>query len=432
MPKKTFKFRIYPTKTRVKNLESWLDLCRELYNAALQERRDAWKLNKVFINYFDQSAQLPAIKAVREDLTSVNAQVLQNILRRLDKTFKAFFARIQRNEKAGFPRFKSQNGFDSFTFPQAKKGFKLIGNKLLIHRIGTLKIKLSREIQGTIKTLTIKRENGKWFATFVCDDVPVSPLPKTNKQVGIDVGIESFLTLSDGTQIENSKYYQNSQRQLRVAQRRLSRRKKGSNRRKVAVRQLAKIHAKIRNQRADFQHKLSTKLINEFDLIAIEKLNISGMRKGFLSKQVNDVAWFGFFQMLRYKAENADRKLIEINPAGTSQTCICGERVEKTLAIRVHSCGKCGLLEHRDIVSAKVILQRALGQSVKASTSAIGQSVALESANPAECQYTVMCKKSDNGYKLVECTCKGAERGLVCYHAAAALSLHIGLARQRA
>ena len=155
---------------------------------------------------------------------------------------------------------------------------------------------------------------------------------------------------------------------MKRAQRKVSRRKKFSNRWKKAAIQVSKIHAKIRNQRQDFQHKLSTKLVEDFDLIAIEKLNVKGLAKSKLSKQINDVAWGNFFSMLRYKAENADKKLVEVNPNGTSQTCICGEKVEKTLKVRTHQCDKCGLNEHRDIVSAKVILQRAVGQTVKAST----------------------------------------------------------------
>ena len=363
--RKSFKFRLYPTKAQVIILENTLDLCRELYNAALQERRDAWKLNKVSISYFDQQNQLPEIKLIREDLKSVYSQVLREPLKRVDLAFQNFFSRIKKGEKTGFPRFKGNNRFNSFRYTQS--GFTLMDNKLHLSKIGKVKIKLSRVVTGKVKTCTVKREIDKWFVFFVVE-TSIEPLPKTGKEIGIDVGIENFATLSDGTQIENFKYFENSQKKLRVAQRRVSRRKKFSSGWKTAKKQVAKIHAKIKNQRNDFQHKLSTNLVKDFDLIAIEKLNILGMSKGFLSKQMNDVAWSSFFNMLRYKAENADKKLMEVNPAGTSQTCICGTRVEKDLSIRWHKCGKCGLSEHRDIVSAKVILNRALGQSVKAST----------------------------------------------------------------
>jgi putative transposase len=346
MIRKAYKFRIYPNKTQTEKLEQTLDLCREFYNAALQERRDAWKLNRISINYYDQQNQLPAIKAIRTEFNGVYSQVLQDVLKRIDKTFKAFFDRVKRKEKAGFPRFKGQNRFDSFCFPQS--GFSLTDNKLTLSKIGKLKIKLSRQVVGKVKICTIKREVNKWFVVFLVETISEA-LPKTNKQIGIDAGIENFMTLSDGTQIENFKYYESTQRTLRVAQRSVSRKVKGSNSRRKAVLRLKKIHQKIRNQRQDFQHKLSTQLVKDFDLIAIEKLNILGMSKGILAKQINDVAWSSFFNMLRYKAENADKTLIEVNPSYTSQDCsACGERAKKGLSVRVHHCLKCGLKIHRD------------------------------------------------------------------------------------
>jgi putative transposase len=354
--RKSFKFRIYPTKSHIEKLEMTLDLCRELYNAALQERRDAWNLNRISISYEEQSNQLPEIKMIREDLKFVYAQVLREPLRTLDKAFRAFFDRIKRNVKAGFPRFKSASRFNSFCYPQ--NGFSLTGNKLQLSKIGTIKIKLSRSVIGKIKTCTIKREIDKWFVIFAVETI-AETLPKTGKKVGIDAGIESFITLSDGVQIENFKYFEKTHKKLRVAERRVSRRRKGSNRRKKAALQLCKIHRKIKNQRSDFQHKISTHLIKTYDLIAIEKLNILGMSKGILAKQIHDVAWSGFFRKLKYKAENAGKSVVEVNPSGTSQTCICGETVKKSLSVRWHKCDACGLSEHRDIVSAQVILQRA-------------------------------------------------------------------------
>jgi putative transposase len=352
--RKSYKFRIYPSKSQVAKLETTLSLCRELYNAALQERRDAWELNRVSINYFDQQNQLPEIKAIRDDLNSVHSQVLQDVLKRLDKTFKAFFERVKRKEKAGFPRFKSQNRFDSFCFPQS--GFSLTDKKLTLSKIGKIKIKTSQKVIGKVKTCIIKREIDKWFIVFSVETV-VAPLPKTNKQIGVDAGIESFITLSDGTKVENFKYYESTQRKLRVAQRSVARKKKGSNSRRKAILKLRKIHAKITNQRADFQHKISTSLVNDFDLIAIEKLNISGMSKGILSKQINDVAWNSFFQKLKYKAENAGKTLVEVNPSFTSQDCSsCGNRVKKDLSVRTHHCARCGLILDRDENAAINIL----------------------------------------------------------------------------
>jgi putative transposase len=301
-------------------------------------------------------------------LTSVYATVLQDVLKRLDKNFSSFYLRIGKGIKSGFPRFKGQNRYNSFTYQQVYRiAIKFDGNKLYLPKIGKIKIKLSRSMQGKLKTCTVIREANKWFVSFVAETFAVS-LPKTGKQIGIDVGIKHFAILSDGTKIENSKFYESQKRALRIAERRIARRKKGSNRRRKAVLQLGKIYRKTVNQRRDFHHKFSTQLVKHFDLIAIENLNVEGMAKGICSKQVYDVAWSYFFNMLRYKAENADKKLIEVNPSGTSQTCICGERVEKLITQRTHFCSNCGLSEHRDVVSAKVILQRAVGQTVKAIT----------------------------------------------------------------
>jgi len=311
-----YKYKVRtPNKQVVTKLENHLVTCCQLYNAALQERRDAYKLNHISLNYFDQANQLSDIKEIRDDLNNVHSQVLQDVLKRIDKTFKAFFARIKRKEKAGFPRFKSVKKFDSFCFPQS--GFKLVGDKLTLSKIGSVRLRLSRPIEGKTKTCTIKREVSGWFVVFTVEN-EIKPLPKTKRSVGLDVGIESFVTLSDGTQIENFKYYESTQKHLRKAQRKVSRRKKGSNSRRKAVVILRKIHEKIYSQRNDFQHKVSTHLINQYDLIAIEKLSILGMSRGILSKQVNDVSWSSLFQKLKYKAENADKTLIEVNPAYTS------------------------------------------------------------------------------------------------------------------
>ena len=362
----------------VQKFEQTLNLCAELYNSGLRERIDAYRINQVSISYLDQQNQLPEIKEIRDDLKTVYSQVLQDALKRVDKTFQAFFGRVKRGEKAGFPRFKRANRYDSFTFPQAASGFRLDGNNLYLSKIGKVRLHLSQTMKGKIKTLTVKREVSGWFAIFTVE-TEKELLPKTGKSIGVDAGIESFITLSDGTQIENFKYFESSQKVLRVASRKVSRRKKDSNSRKKAVVQLRKIHEKIKNQRNDFAHKVSTNLVKDFDLIAIEKLNILGMSKGILAKQIHDVAWNGFFQKLTYKAENAGRQLIKVNPAGTSQTCICGETVKKDLSVRYHHCLRCGYKNHRDIVSAKVILKIGLGHNLKDKTYQVAESVSLES-----------------------------------------------------
>lgn len=361
---KAYKFRFNPSKTQSVKLCDTLRLCKDLYNAALQERKEAYRLNRISINYQAQQNQLPDIKQTNPEYKGIHSQVLQNVLKRVDLAFDGFFRRIKAKQKAGFPRFRSLSRYDSFTFPQS--GFSLMGNKLTLSKIGTVKLKLSRTVQGKIKTLAIKNECGKWFAIFTVE-TSIEPLPKTGECVGIDVGISAFATLSDGTQIDNFKYYEQSQKKLRVAQRRVSRRKKGSNRRHKAVMQLRKIHQKIKNQRNDFQHKIADYLVRNYDLIAIEKLSVLGLSRGILAKQMNDVAIGNFFNILRQKAECAAKKLAEVPAAFTSQDCSsCGERVKKDLSVRVHHCSKCGLILDRDVNAAKNILSAGLAdKSVK-------------------------------------------------------------------
>lgn len=365
---KSFKFRICePSKIVQERLEQTLYLCRNLYNASLQERRDAYQINRISINYQHQQNQLPEIKVTNPEYKNIHSQVLQNVLKRIEKAFDGFFRRIKAKQTVGFPRFKSASRYNSFCYPQS--GFSLTGDKLTLSKIGKVKIKLSRVVVGKIKTCTIKKEIDKWFVIFTVETLPEA-LPKTGELVGIDMGISAFATLSDGTQIDNFKYYESTQNKLRVAQRRVARRKKGSNGRKKAVILLRKIHQKIKNHRADFQHKVSTYLVKTYDCIAIEKLSILGLSRGILSKQVNDVAWSAFFDKLRYKAESADKQLIEVAPHFTSQDCSsCGNRVKKDLSVRIHHCLICNLQIDRDINAAINIL--AAGQAVLSPTQTI-------------------------------------------------------------
>jgi len=227
---KAYKFKIKrPNKMVVAKFNQTLDLCRELYNAGLQERRDAWRLNRVSVSYTEQANQLSEIKTFREDLKAVYSQILQDTLRRLDKTFNFYFNRIKKGEKTGFPRFKGNSRFNSFTFPQS--GFSLHGDQLRLSKIGTLRIRLSRVIRGLIKTCTVKREVSGWYVIFTVENQK-ELLEKTGESVGIDVGIESFATLSDGSKIENPRFLYKSERRLKRAQRAISRKKKSSQNRK--------------------------------------------------------------------------------------------------------------------------------------------------------------------------------------------------------
>lgn len=365
--RRAYKYRLYPTRKQDARLQQTLNVCRELYNAALEERRKAWRLNGIHISYREQALQLPPLKELRPDVAESHSQVLQDVLRRLEKTFQAFFRRCHNGETPGYPRFKGFNRYDSFTYPQYPSGASLRDNHLYLSKIGGVKIKLHRAIKGTIKTITIKREAGKWYAIFSCENAPIKPLPKTGRVVGIDVGLESFATLNDGTQIHNPRWYRQAQRRLKMSQRVVSKRKRGGKRRAKAVRVLQVAHVKVRNQRLNFHHKLAHKLITEYDLIAFESLNIKGMVcNHHLSKSISDAGWGQFLGILSSKAEEAAKRAVDVNPYRTSQDCSrCGEAVDKPLLERWHLCLNCGLSIPRDHNSAINILNLGLGRSLQ-------------------------------------------------------------------
>jgi putative transposase len=351
--RKTYKYRLFPTAAQHQALEAQLGEACRLYNAALQERRDAYQKSGVSLNYYDQANQLKAIRHAGS-LALANYSACQDVLRRVEKTFQAFFRRVKAGQKAGYPRFKSRRRFDSYTFPSYGDGCRLIGAKLYLQGVGHIKVKLHRPVDGMIKTITVKRECGKWYACFSVE-VETMPLPEADTYTGIDVGLTAFATLADGTEVENPRYYQRAQAKLRLAQRRVARRKRGGKNRRKAVLLLQKAHTKVKNQRTDFQHKVARTLVNAYGIISVEDLNIKGLASGMLAKSVNDAGWSAFIAKLAYKAEGAGRKLVYVDPRGTSQTCLCGAEVRKTLADRWHLCLECGLSAARDHVSAQLI-----------------------------------------------------------------------------
>jgi putative transposase len=356
---KADKYKLKPNAKFEAACSATLGISRELYNAALQERRDAYKINGLSINYHAQAIQLPPIKKVREDVGAVYSQVLQDTLRRVDKAFDAFFRRLKNGKTPGYPRFRSASRFDSFTYPQS--GFRLEGDKLHLSKIGSCRVRLSRPVEGTIKTCTIKREADGWYVVFAVEENQSRFFPKTGDTVGIDVGIENFATLSTGEVVENPQFLRESERELKTAQRRVSRRpNKKSNRRRKAVELLAKKHQKIQRQRADFHHKTALRIVREFDAIAVEDLNVKGMVKNHhLAKSVSDAGWSQFTSILMNKAEEAGRQVVKVNPSYTSQDCSqCGHRVRKTLATREHRCVNCGFVAHRDHNAALNIRER--------------------------------------------------------------------------
>lgn len=366
-----FKYRIYPTKKQERIMNQWLDECRWLYNHFLEERKNSWEQEKRSINYHSQAVSIPKLKKERQTLQGIHSQVLQNVAIRIDLAFKAFFHRVKASEKPGYPRFRGKGRYDSFTFPQV--GFDITEQGLKLSKIGTTKIKLHRQPEN-IKTCTIRRSaTGKWVAIFSCTVEP-KILPESNKTIGIDVGIESFATFSDGSKIENPHFFKKEEKALVKAQKKLSKLEKGTPIREKAKKIVSRIHERIANRRNNFCHQEARKLVNRFGIICIEDLNINKMKESnfrSINRSIGDVAWGQFAQYLSYKAENAGRKLVKINPAYTSQTCSkCGYRQVKKLSDRVHHCSSCGFEIDRDHNASINILRLGLqslgNQSVEA------------------------------------------------------------------
>lgn len=347
--KTAYKFRLYPTRKQEEKLNSTLETCRCLYNNALSERKDSYENDSISLSYEDQAATLTAEKRTNLKLKAVHSQVLQDILRRLDKSFKAFFRRVKSGENPGYPRFKGRGWYKSFTYPQT--GFTLEGTRLNLSKIGSIRIFAHRTIEGKLKTCTIKKDNlGHWYAVLVTE---IEDIPQIERKtaIGVDVGLKSLVALSTGETIQYPKYYLRDEKRLAVAQRELSRKKKGSNNRRKAKLKVAKLHRTIQNHRDEFLHKVSRKLVDSADLIVFENLNINGMLKNHhLAKHIQDHAWGKLIQFTKSKAEKAGKVVELVDARYTSQKCSkCGILVPKTLADRVHLCPNCGLEMDRDI-----------------------------------------------------------------------------------
>jgi putative transposase len=357
---KTCKYKLLPTQDQEQTMAFVVRRCRELYNAALQERQDAWQKCGVSIHVAQQSTELPAIKEARPEYHDVHSQVLQDVLTRLDRAFQAFFRRVERGEKPGYPRFQTGHRYHSFTYKQFGNGTSLDEGVLVLSKIGRMGVRLSRPLQGTPKTVTISQEADGWYVCFSCKDVPVEPLPPTDRETGIDVGLKVFLITATGDAVENPRHYRRAERELAKAQRRVSRRKKGSKRRKKAVQWLAKKHQQVKRQRHDFHHKTALLLVRAYDVISLEDLQVANMvHNTHLAKSISDAGWAQFRTLLEGKAGYAGRRVVAVPPAYTSQECSgCGALVRKSLSVRTHICTSCGLVMDRD-ENAAINIQRA-------------------------------------------------------------------------
>lgn len=356
--RKTFKYRIYPTKNQETFLGKTLDGCRWLYNHFLEERKTSWETEKKSLSRYDQSNTLKFLKEEQPFLKDIHSQVLQNVSERIDLAFRAFFRRVRAGETPGYPRFRGKDRYDSFTFPQV--GFRL-DEFLHISKIGKLKIRKHRDIEGKIKTCTIRRTpTGKWFVSFACDIEHVPVQQPIEPAIGIDMGLESFATRSDAESIENPRFFRQEEETLAKAQRKLSVQEKGSRARHKARRVVSRIHERINWRREDFAHQESRKLVNQFNTIAVEDLSINNMmtnKSHGLNKSIGDAAWRMFLELLDCKAEEAGKRVIKVNPAYTSQTCSrCGTRHKLNLSDRIFHCPVCNLELNRDVNAAINIL----------------------------------------------------------------------------
>lgn len=354
---KTFKYRLRPSKNQRTQLIHTLDVCRWVYNETLATRKNAWEQEKKPLSLYDTNKLLTLWKREHPELTAVHSQVLQNVQERVDLAFKAFFCRVKAGRTPGYPRFRGYGRYDSFTFKQS--GFQLLDNGLLLSRIGVVKIVLHRPVEGRLKTLTIQRDTvGNWYACLACEVEP-EPLPCNDLAIGIDVGLETFAALSNGDRIANPRFFRQDEKTLAKAQRNLSAAGKGTSERTRRRKAVAHIHQRIANRRRDFAHKRSRDLVNSFGLLAFEKLHIKTMLQNHcLAKSIADAAWNQLIKYTTYKAENAGRVVVLVDPCNTSKVCSagCGTLVEKSLSVRVHACPVCGLVIDRDQNAAINIL----------------------------------------------------------------------------
>jgi putative transposase len=380
--RKTYKDKLKPTSEQEWLLEHTLMLCCHVYNAAIEERREAWQKCGISVTDYQQKAELPEIKAVMPEYAEVHSQVLQDVVLRVDRAFQAFFRRVQAGETPGYPRFHGRDRYNSLTYPQVGSGATLDNGFLVLSKIGRIAMRWSRPLEGMPKTATISREADGWYVSISCAEVPVQPLPPTGHETGIDLGLESFATLADGTMMHNPRCYRKAEAYLRRCQRRVSRRKKGSNRRKDAIKLLAKAQQIIRRQRQDFHHTTALSLVCENDTLYLEDLQTANMVKNHhLAKSISDAGWSQFLSILSFKAACAGRRVVAVPPASTSQACSdCGVLVQKGLSVRWHECPECGTSLHRDHNAARNILrlgrQSGAGQALQASTWPAGASVA--------------------------------------------------------
>ncbi len=387
--RRSYKFLLRPTRKQEATLTACLEDTRQLYNAALEERREAWRRGRHRVTFYDQSAQLKEIRAEgseRYGRWSFGCE--RAAIRRLDRAFQAFFRRCAAGEKPGYPRFKGRGWWDSIEWPAEKGGARWDSvphstvTRVYLPGVGHVRVHQHRAVKGRGKTITAKSEGGRWYVVLSCDDVPAEPLEPTGVAVGIDMSVASFLTTSDGAHVANPRHLAAAERQLVAAQQDLARKKRGGNRRKEAVAKIARLHAKARRQRLDHAHKTALTLVRDYDLLVHEDLQVRNMTarpsprpdstgghqpngaaaKSGLNKSILDAGWGIFLRVLSAKAESAGRTVVAVDPRRTSQRCAqCGHTTAgNRVSQAAFRCVACGHQAHADVNAARNILRAGL------------------------------------------------------------------------
>jgi putative transposase len=361
---KTYEYRLYPNRGQRKALMACLKESRHLYNEMLEQVADYYDETGKFLFKYSLSRRFRGCGGGH-----VPASRVQTLVDRLDKALRRYVARKKRGKQAGFPRFRSANRWHSIHLRQYGKGrdVRLEDGRLYVPgKLGkSIKTKQHRPLEGKPKTVyLVLRANAKWYALVVCD-LGEAPPAKGGPVVGLDVGLRVFLADSEGSTIASARCYQACQKKLRRAQRKLCRRRKGSNRRKKSARAVARLHLKTARQRKDFLHKVARRYVDRYGTIVVEDLNVAGMVKNrHLAKAIHDAGWSKFVKILEGKAEETGSRVIKVPARFTTQRCSkCGQLVPKPLSVETHRCAFCGYTENRDVNAAKNILLAWTGPS---------------------------------------------------------------------
>ncbi len=383
---RTYKYLLKPTNKQIATLEQLFVGQRELYNAALEERRGAWSMERRSVTYNDQCRTLTELRSVRPDILAFGVTVARGTLKRLDRSFQAFYRRCREGEDPGYPRFKGAGSFDSVQW-EDRDGWALYeaAGRLRLQGVGNIKVRLHRTTKGIPKAITVKRSGRRWWLSVRCAEVPAEPLPATGQSVGLDLGVGVLVATSDGELFGGPRFAKRSEDTLARAQQALDRKTRGSKRRQLAKERVAAIDRKIANQRRDARHQLSRQLVDRYDLIVLEDLKIINMTrrpkprpdgkgghepngastKASLNRSIQDAGWGMLRAMVAYKAESAGRQVILVDPRDSSRRCAsCGHTEKENRHKAAFKCLSCGHEAHADVNAACNILRAGRAQQL--------------------------------------------------------------------